>query len=536
MRRSYILTFGIIIVFNFSIFAQAKPTEIIVKFQPNIDVPSWQKSHLLEESSAIQFKEFISSRFNLAVLSYDAAQISLAQVNKQLQKDIIWVSPNQSKVTSRAMPNDPLYSSQWALTDINVEPFWDITTNGLTYNGDTIVVAVMESGTSVNHPDLVPNFWHNYQEIKDDGIDNDGNGYIDDFFGWNTNTETDEHFYNAHGTKVAGVIGAKADNGLGIAGINWNVKIMPISFVKANFSTYFKAFEYMIDQRKLYNDSDGQKGAFITVVNESFGQDKVFPTDAPNFQQWCEYMSALGEVGILTIGATANSSSVNVDTEGDMPTTCPQEHLIAVTNIGADGILYGGYGVKNIDLAAPGSSIMTTNGEAIFSSFGGTSASTPHVAGAVALIYSYPCERWGNYIQSNPSEAALQVKKWIIKNTKSKFALKDKTVSDGSLNFDGILSDLDFYCAGNRLEPLSLKITPSAAKDLIKFEYDLPEFGDFNIYVFNMLGQQLFTRQMHSDISTTQEDSIDIRFLPAGMYVLMIQQGDKTFVQKFIRT
>ena len=535
IMKKYLLLFWLFVLCSGAVFAQANPIEIIAKFQPQINILDWQKTHLSQENNAISFKEIVSKRFNLALLSFDASQLNLNQVEDLLGKDVLWVSPNHSDVVSRATPNDPMFSTQWGLTDMAADKFWDVNTNGLTFSGDTIVVAVMESGTSINHPDLVPNFWHNSQEIPADGVDNDGNGYVDDFFGWNSWTMNDHHPYDAHGTKVTGVIGAQGDNGLGVAGVNWHIKMMPITFVKANFATYFKAFDYMIDQRKLYNETNGQKGALIVAVNESFGQDNSKPDDDPNFMQWCEYMESLGDVGILTIAATSNSATVNVDTDGDMPTTCPQAHLIAVTDIAANGIRYGGYGPINIDLAAPGVMIPTTNGTNSFSSFGGTSAATPHVSGAVALIYSYPCERWSNFIKSNPRDAALQVKKWILTNTTPTFALKDRSVSEGRLNFTGILEDMDFYCEGNKLEPLDIKITPSITNGPLKYAYNLPEFGDFNISIFNILGQKIYSKKLQSDIATLQEGTLDVRFLPSGMYVLMIAQGDKYVVKKFLR-
>ena len=536
MKKKYQLLFMLFIIWNGAVFAQANPIEIIAKFQPEINILDWQKTSLSREDNAIIFKEVVSKRFNLALLSYDASQLNLNQVEDLLGKNILWVSPNHSDVVSRTTPNDTLYSSQWGLADIAVEEFWDVNTNGLTFSGDTIVVAIMESGTSINHPDLLPNFWHNNQEIPNDGIDNDDNGYVDDFLGWNSWAMTDQHPYDSHGARVAGVIGAKGDNVLGIAGVNWNIKMMPITFVKANFATYFKAFDYLIDQRQLYNETNGQKGALIVAVNESFGQDDKKPDEDPNFMQWCEYMDALGEVGILTVAATSNAPSKNVDTAGDMPTTCPQEHLIAVTNIAEDGTRYGGYGPTSIDLAAPGTMITTTNGTNSFSSTGGTSFATPHVTGAVALIYSYPCERWSNFIKSNPKEAALQVKKWILTNTAPTFALENRSVSEGRLNFTRILEDLEFFCEGNKLEPLNINFTLSPLiNGSINFTYDLPEFGDFSISIFNLLGQKVWSQKSFSDNATLQEGSVDVGFLAPGMYVLMISQGDSYVVRKFIQ-
>ncbi len=541
MKSIVLLSLLFSLFFASNLFAQAKVKEIIVKFQPQSSY-NQLKTNLLEETKLVYFQKLISERFNLALLSYDPKQITFQEVKQYLAKEnsILWVAPNESNIQFRDNPNDSLFSEQWAFSNIAITPFWDKTTGGLTPNGDTIVLAVMESGFSLNHPDLVDNYWRNYQEIEDDGIDNDNNGYVDDFLGWNSLWNNDNHNYQAHGTQVSGILGAKSDNQIGISNVNWNIKLLPISFFNSTsetgFSTLFSGFEYLIKQRKLYNTSNGAQGAFIVAVNESFGSDSInSATDTnPGFRQWCEYIDALGEVGILTIGATSNKNH-DVDVVGDMPTTCPQNHLISVTSIGEDGSQQGAFGAQNIDLAAPGISILTTNGLDGYSDVGGTSLATPYVASAVALIYSYPCQRWGNLIQSDPSQAALQVKKWILQNTQSVPSVRENTVSGGSLNLNNILDDLDFFCEGNRLEPLALKIYPSPAEDILHYEYDLPAFGDFEIQLFNLLGQCIFSEKRSSNITILQEGKIDISSYATGMYFLTITQANRIQTQKFIK-
>ncbi len=516
------------------IFAQAQPVKIIVKFKPNVNIQKWQQTHFQTENSPIEFKELVSERFNLALLAFDASQISWAQTKDFLSKDILWMTKDESEIEFRDTPNDPLFSSQWALQDIHPETFWDRNKDGVSWGGDTVVVAVMESGTSLHHPDLVDNFWHNYNEIPNDGIDNDGNGYVDDFLGWNSVSNNDTHAYDAHGTRVSGVIGAKTDNALGVAGINWNIKMLPVSFNQHSYVSIFKAFDYIITQRQLYNESNGAKGAFIVAVNESFGANKVKPSDDPNFQQWCDYMDALGEVGILTVAATINSAAVNVDIEGDMPTTCPQDHLISVTDIDRDGIRHGGFGEKSIDLGAPGTGILTTNGTDGFTSFDGTSAATPHVTATVALIYGFPCEKWNQLVHSQPSKAALQAKQWILDNTWAKSSMQDRTVTGGTLNLEGIVEDMDFFCAGNKLEPLALKIKPNIIHSTLIYEYNLPSFGQFDLDLYNMLGQKLWHKQFTSDEHTLESGTIDVSHYPSGMYFLVIRQGKESASKKFV--
>ncbi|MCB0680027.1 MAG: S8 family serine peptidase, partial [Saprospiraceae bacterium] len=112
--------------------------------------------------------------------------------------------------------------------DIDATEAWDHTTGGLTPAGDTIVVAVIDDGTDPDHPDLAANLWRNYAEIPYNNIDDDDNGYIDDHWGWNVSAGIDLVQFGSHGVKVSGLIGAVGDNQTGIAGVNWDVKILNV--------------------------------------------------------------------------------------------------------------------------------------------------------------------------------------------------------------------------------------------------------------------------------------------------------------------
>ncbi len=537
MKRSLYLVF-VILLGSLSIFAQANQTEVVVRFQAELDIQNWQKKYFTQKAASLHFKSVISIPFNMAVLTFDSNIHSFKEIERQLlkDKDIIWVTPNKVNVTDRTVPNDPSYNQQWGMKNIGAEDFWAHTTGGVTALGDTIVVAVMESGTSLNHPDLIENIWHNYQEIPSDGIDNDNNGYVDDFTGWNAIALDDSHFYDEHGTEITGVIGAKGNNGLGISGVNWDIKLMPITFIKDNIASYFVAFDYLIAQRKLYNETKGAKGAFIVAVNESFGQDNARPEDSPGLTQWCEYMDSLGAVGILTIAATSNANSVNVDIVGDMPTTCPQEFLIAATAIDNIGNRAGAFGSTHVDLAAPGRYILTTQGpDDSYSESGGTSLATPHIAGAVALIYSYPCERWANYIKTNPSEAALLVKDWLLKSTDPLAALKDKSVSNGTLNIKNLIPKIESFCIGNILEPLALRVKSNLTEDWFFYEYDTPEYGPIKLKLYNMHGQLFYTQKLNSTRDGIQSGKVDLSNLPTGMYLLSLTQGNNRKTRKIVR-
>src|SRR5690606_27888318 len=143
-------------------------------------------------------------------------------------------------------------------------------------DGDTIVVAIIDDGINPNHPDIQGNLWNNRHEIAGNGIDDDLNGYVDDVLGWNTYSTpmndniTGGSWGGGHGTPVAGIVGAKGDNNVGVAGVNWNVKLM-IIVGGGDQADALTAYGYVLASRKQYNETNGEKGAFIVSTNASWG-------------------------------------------------------------------------------------------------------------------------------------------------------------------------------------------------------------------------------------------------------------------------
>lgn len=322
----------------------------------------------------------------------------------------------------RSLPDDPSFSNQWQWNnkgqtggkpgaDISLLDAWKITTGGTTARGDTIVVAVVDNGINRNHPDFQGNIWFNLHEIPFNGIDDDGNGYIDDVRGWNTSFENDSIYGGSHGTPVSGMIGAKGNNGIGVSGVNWDVKIMVIRPSSTQEALVIAAYSYALAQRKLYHSSNGSKGAFVVAVNSSWGINYGQPADAPI---WCAFYDSLGVHGILSTGATANLN-IDVDVQGDLPTGCPSDYLISVTSTNSnDNKANAAWGKTTIDLAAPGQGIHTTHNNGDYSNTSGTSFASPTVAGIVGLLYSIPCEALGEDAMNDPSGTALSVKKAIL--------------------------------------------------------------------------------------------------------------------------
>ena len=288
------------------------------------------------------------------------------------------------------VPNDPNYGQQWHHDengdhDIDSDLAWDVTTGGVAANGARIVVAVLEGGGSnYNHVDLIDNHWTNSAEIPGNGVDDDNNGYVDDFNGWNAGNNSDNIAAGGHGTSVSGMIGATGNNGVGGSGVNWDVDIMQIDMGGGlSEANVIAAYEYPKVMRDIYNASAGADGAFVVATNASWGIDQANPA---NYPVWCAYYDELGESGILNCGATTNSA-LNVDVVGDMPTACSSDYMVSVTATNDNDVrTFSGYGVTTIDLGAPGDQVYLPSGSSGYGNTSGTSFASPCVAGAIGLV------------------------------------------------------------------------------------------------------------------------------------------------------
>ena len=218
-------------------------------------------------------------------------------------------------------PNDSLFPVQWPLRHIGAPDAWESSTGGLSPNQDTIVVAVVEfEGTDWQHPDLRPSIWQNPGEIPNDGIDNDNNSYVDDWRGWDLFSQSDVHPPAAHGTGVCSVLGAVGNNGIGMSGVNWQSKLLLLSGNRSG-ADLVESYWYALEQRRRYNQSGGEAGAFIVAINNSLGlAESQTPADQPVL---CNTLDSLGQEGILSALAVPNNGGRNLDELPDIPPTAP---------------------------------------------------------------------------------------------------------------------------------------------------------------------------------------------------------------------
>lgn len=367
-------------------------------------------------------------------------------------------------------PNDTHYSQQWGMDKIQMPEAWgNYSTGGITPLGETIVVAVIDDQFDLDHEDL--NFWVNNNEIPNDGIDNDNNGYLDDYLGWDVTSPngdgdpgTTDFTYGSHATLVSGIIGAKGNNNTGVTGVNWNVEILPIRVNHNNITDAdaFAAYSYAYTMRSRYNNTFGTRGAFIVATNSSFGQDNSLPSQYP---MWCAMYETLGSVGVLSCGAAPNNE-VNVEIVGDIPTRCTSGYLIGVTstNSSDNKVNPAGYGTTSIDIAAPGGhsstsdEIFSTAGNDTYGSDWGTSFATPHVTGTIALMYAAACEDLMELSNSHPAEVALLMKHFLLSGADQLSSLSGYVAEERRLNALGAIE----YLRGVQATPLEPTLQISA--------------------------------------------------------------------------
>jgi hypothetical protein len=418
--------------------------EIIVMFKHSIDANSFLNGY---SDIGLGIKEVLVPDMNIYLFQYDNSRSQPVDALLSLMRSSdVEIAQFNHRFKERVIPNDTRFAEQWDKhntgqsggtvdADIDAPEAWEISTGGVTPLGDTIVVAIVDGGQQVTHTDL--DTWRNHGEIAANGIDDDGNGYIDDIYGWHAGNNNGTIPSNSHGTHCAGIVGGRGNNSLGVAGVNWKVKTMPIAYGSATESNVIKAYGYALKQRRIYNQTNGAKGAFVVSTNSSFGIDYGRPV---NYPLWCAFYDTLGNAGILSAGAGPNLN-INIDIQGDIPTTCPSKFLIAVTNTTrTDAKNSGaGYGAINMDLGAPGTSILSTVPTNSYSSLTGTSMATPQVAGAIALLHAGAHSHYIQLMKSNPDSAAVLFKQFLLSTVDTIPSMTGITVSNGRLNLNKLL-------------------------------------------------------------------------------------------------
>lgn len=360
--------------------ARVVPGEIVVKYRADVATTT-----AISSLQALGMSEIFTTTvvpFLRCKLAAGREVEAVLRACRQ-QPEIEYAEPNYYLYALESpprIPNDAFFGRQWSLHrdhdhDIDAPEAWAITTGS-----DSVIVAIIDTGIDYRHPDLKDNIWINAGESGEranNGIDDDGNGYVDDQYGWNfvlnENDPYDDHF---HGTHVAGTVGAVGNNRTGIAGVCWRVKLMALKFIGSDgWGTTAAAAEAI-----RYAVNNGAK-----ILSNSWGGDDA----SEALKDEIEYAH---ERGVLFIAAAGNDG-LNNDHTPHYPSSYDVPNVVSVASSTWDDKLssFSNYGRRSVDIAAPGSEIYSTQPISRFQTLSGTSMATPHVSGVCALVWAqYP--------------------------------------------------------------------------------------------------------------------------------------------------
>lgn len=374
-----------------------------------------------------------------------------------------YAEPNYIRKVSK-IPNDTYFNQQWSLlntgqfngtpgSDMKITDAWDISTGS-----NDVVIAVIDTGMDYNHPDLISNRWLNDKEIPDNGIDDDGNGKIDDRFGWDFTTcakfnpttgrcsapkgqDKDPIDDNGHGTHVAGIIGASGNNATDISGVMWNVRLMPLRILNADgegsIADEISAIDYAVIMKA--------RGVNIKAINASFGGGVYSASEY-------DAINKVNNAGIIFVTAAGNGGDDGIGDNNDVTPSYPGNYnlpniiSVAATDQNDNLATFSNYGFNNVHVAAPGVHILSIVPGGIYY-YSGTSMATPHVTGLVGLLYS-----------QYPEFSLSQIRSTILRYVDKIPSLSGKVRSEGRINAYKALSSL--------LPPSDLKVNTISSSEI----------------------------------------------------------------------
>jgi hypothetical protein len=428
--------------------AEHLPGEILVQYKPQAAAAGLQQARAVIQGTLLEtIHTNVMQRQGMGVL--ERIQVgqgkSVVQALAALKNNplVAYAEPNYI-YRAAAVSNDPSYTSGnlWGMYSSDTpatagpsgttnqfgsaaEQAWNINITG----SRNVVVGIIDEGIQNTHPDLINNIWVNPYEVAGDGVDNDGNGYIDDRHGWdfvnNDNTVYDAG-QDAHGTHVAGTIGGEGGNANGVVGVNWSVTMISAKFLGTSggsLSNAIRAVDYLTDLKTRH-------GINIVASNNSWGgggySQGLHDAIIRGAKQDILFVAAAGNSTTNNDATASYPSNYNTSVGTSTQTAASYDAVIAVASITSTGAIssFSSYGATTVDIGAPGSSIVSSVPVDAYANYSGTSMATPHVTGAVALYASTQSGRI----------AASAIRTAILSTAVPTASLSGKTATGGRLN------------------------------------------------------------------------------------------------------
>jgi serine protease len=399
------------------------PGTVLVRFDSNLPESSRAAVRSLVAGRVIDRLGIVAGLEHLEV----AIPVDQAIMALQALPFVVYAEPDYV-IQATSTPNDAHFGLLWGMNntgqtvnsdpgtagaDISAPAAWALSTGSSSF-----VIAVIDTGIQRTHPDLAANMWINAGEIPGNGIDDDGNGYIDDVYGWNfydNNNNPDDS--GGHGTHVAGTIGAVGNNSIGVVGVNWQCQLMALKFIGRRggyTSDAIRALNYAVaNGAKVSNNSWGG-GAYSQALYDS--------------------INSAGIAGHLFVAAAGNDSR-NSDATPSYPGSYTLDNIISVAATNNDDGLasFSNYGATSVDIGAPGVMIASTYKGSGYVYMDGTSMASPHVAGVAALVWSY-----------QPALTLSEVRTRILSTARPVPSLAGKAVTGGVVNAHAAMTNTPF--------------------------------------------------------------------------------------------
>jgi subtilisin family serine protease len=411
-----------------------------VRFRKGVSLLDKANAHATVAAQVIKAFEVVE---NLTLVRLPPGLGVKQAIERYLERnEVLYAEPNFI-VEALTVPNDPQFGELWGLdntgqsggtpdADVDAPGAWDLTTGS-----SGVVVAVIDTGIDYNHQDLTANMFRNTADCNSNGIDDDGNGHIDDCYGIDTvNNDSDPLDDNNHGTHVAGTIGAVGNNGIGVVGVNWDVRFIACKFLNASGSGSTAGAIACLDYVTTMKD----RGINVIATNNSWG--------GSGFSQALfDAIDTHRQRGIL-FSAAAGNDALDNDTAFSYPAGyyLPNIISVAATTRGDALASFSNIGRRTVHLGAPGSSILSTIRGDSYGTFSGTSMATPHVTGMAALLKAH-----------DPTRDWRAVKNLILAGGDTSSALTS-TIVQKRLNARGALTCADSTVL-SRLRPIGTSIT-----------------------------------------------------------------------------